>query len=251
MTTCNPNIARRPFSLEGVTSNGASIPAATAEKKTKYRVLIVEDDVAIAHMIAANLHKAGLEFHCAATGVLGVQAFEESPFHLVLLDLMLPGMNGFDVCQAIRQQSRVPVVMMTARSENTHQMRGFRVGADDFVLKPFDPQVLVARVIAHLRRSYAYDERMDLVDGVAAAEESPAWTTEAAARQAALRQAGIPVLESQKDGSLSMPAGWACCSVCQYMGPLERFARRANGHGQNVSACPHCGAEKTMQFAVS
>jgi CheY-like chemotaxis protein len=208
-------------------------PKTTQEKvAAKYRVLIVEDDVAVTRLIAANLQKAGLGFECAADGTAGLQAFREHAPHLVLLDLMLPGMNGFQICSEIRKTSRAPVIMMTARVETTHQMRGFRLGADDYVIKPFDPQLLVARVIAHLRRVYRYQNSAAPVQNGASL----------VSRQR---------LESRDSAESAIPEGWAGCSACDYMGPLEKFPRRSDGHGQNVLSCPHCGAEKSMQFVLS
>jgi CheY-like chemotaxis protein len=207
-------------------------PKMTQEKVVpKYRVLIVEDDEAIARLLGVNLQKAGLGFEFAGDGAAGLRAFQENAPHLVLLDLMLPGMNGFAVCAEIRKTSRAPVIMMTARIETTHQMRGFRLGADDYVLKPFDPQLLVARVIAHLRRVYQYQ------NGTAPANNETTFTPKQR-------------LESRDRVDSAMPEGWAGCSSCDYMGPLKKFPRRSDGHGQNVLSCPHCGTEKSVQFVL-
>jgi CheY-like chemotaxis protein len=215
------------------TGDTAAPPKTTQGKVVpKYRVLVVEDDVAITRLIAANLQKAGLGFECATDGTAGLRAFREHAPHLVLLDLMLPGMNGFQICSEIRKTSRAPVIMMTARVETTHQMRGFRLGADDYVIKPFDPQLLVARVIAHLRRVYRYQ------NGTAQAKSETPFVP---------RQR----LESRDCADSAMPEGWAGCSACDYMGPLEKFPRRSDGHGQNVLSCPHCGTEKSVQFVLS
>lgn len=224
-----------------MTSVGSSAGMASSklqpETQPKYRILVVDDDASICRMIAVNLQKAGLEFHCATNGDQALRGFEEHAPHLVLLDLMLPGLNGFDVCQTIRKKSQVPVIMMTARVETTHQMRGFRLGADDYVLKPFDPQILVARVIAHLRRTYRYDHGSLHLRDAAVAD-----------KQAASVQAA-PVQE-RVEASSRVPEGWAGCGACSYMGPLEKFPRRYNGHGQNVLTCPHCGVERMVQFVV-
>lgn len=200
----------------------------------KYRVLIIDDDLPIARMIAANLQKAGLGFECVTDGATGLRTFQENAPHLVLLDLMLPGMNGFQICSEIRKTSSAPVIMMTARVETTHQMRGFRLGADDYVLKPFDPQLLVARVIAHLRRVYRYQQI-----------ESPIPTK---------RETFFQKPNGLADGAATksaLPEGWAACSTCDYMGPLKKFPRRSNGTGENALACPNCGTEKSVQFVLS
>ena len=123
----------------------------------KYRVLVIEDDRHIAQLISAALGRAGLEARDTHTGADGLDSFRDYPPHLVLLDLMMPVMDGFQVYEKIRSHSSVPIVIMSARLEPIQQLRDFRRGVDDFVLKPFDPQLLVARIIAHLRRIYRCD----------------------------------------------------------------------------------------------
>ncbi len=117
------------------------------------RILIIEDDVELASLVALYLKTAGFEVQTAVTGPEGVsKAVAWSP-HLVILDLMLPGLDGWEVCRQIRRTSRVPILMVTARGEEDDRLRGFEEGADDYVVKPFLPRELVARVKTHLRRS--------------------------------------------------------------------------------------------------
>jgi DNA-binding response OmpR family regulator len=117
------------------------------------RVLIVEDDRALADLMALYLKDAGFEVQIAGTGPEGVRKAAEGWPHLVILDLMLPGLDGWEVCRSIRQTSRVPILMVTARGEEEDRIRGFEEGADDYVVKPFLPRELVARVKAHIRRA--------------------------------------------------------------------------------------------------
>jgi two-component system, OmpR family, response regulator ResD len=117
------------------------------------RVLIVEDDMALADLMALYLKDAGFEAQIAGTGPEGVKKAAEGWPHLVILDLMLPGMDGWEVCRSIRRTSRVPILMVTARGEEEDRIRGFEEGADDYVVKPFLPRELVARVRAHIRRA--------------------------------------------------------------------------------------------------
>lgn len=117
------------------------------------RVLVIEDDVQLANLVALYLQDAGFEVAIAATGPEGVQKVAEWSPHLVILDLMLPGMEGWEVCRHIRRSSRVPVLMVTALGEEEDRLRGFAEGADDYVVKPFLPRELVARVRAHIRRA--------------------------------------------------------------------------------------------------
>lgn len=127
--------------------------------RPKYRVLIIEDDPHIARLIGEHLIRGGLEARVASSGVSGLQDFQNHPPHLVLLDLMMPVLNGLETYQNFRREGSVPIVLMTARLEPLQELENFRHGLDDYVLKPFDPQLLVVRVIAHLRKLYRYQHR--------------------------------------------------------------------------------------------
>ncbi len=116
----------------------------------KGRVLVVDDDLALAEMLGIVLRNEGLEVTHVADGSEAVGAFRESRPDLVLLDVMLPGLDGMEVCRRIRAESGVPIVMLTARTDTV--VVGLESGADDYVVKPFKPQELIARVRARLRR---------------------------------------------------------------------------------------------------
>ena len=116
---------------------------------------MVDDDTALAEMIGIVLGTEGLEVTTCPDGPSALEALRRTRPDLVLLDLMLPGMDGFEVCRRIRAESMVPVVMLTARSDTGDVVRGLEVGADDYVPKPFKPKELVARVRARLRRDVA------------------------------------------------------------------------------------------------
>ena len=120
------------------------------------RILIVEDEKNIVDILSFNLSKEGYETLEAYDGEAGLQlALEQNP-DLILLDLMLPKMNGFDVCRSLRRENRsTPVIMLTAREEETDKVLGLELGADDYMIKPFDSKELVARVKAVLRRYQA------------------------------------------------------------------------------------------------
>ena len=117
------------------------------------RVLIVDDDTALAEMLGIVLKGEGFEPSICGDGAQAVQALRDTKPDLVLLDLMLPGMDGIDVCRAIRAESGVPIVMLTAKSDTVDVVLGLESGADDYVVKPFKPKELVARVRARLRRT--------------------------------------------------------------------------------------------------
>jgi len=116
-------------------------------------VLVVEDDVKTAQWLRLYLEREGLRVSIVADGQMAVAAVDVERPDLVLLDVMLPGMNGFDVCRAIRAGSRMPVILITARAAEEDRLRGFDAGADDYISKPFSPREVVARVRAVLRRA--------------------------------------------------------------------------------------------------
>lgn len=118
---------------------------------SRARILVVDDDEALAEMIGIVLRNDDYEVSFAADGTSAVPAFRSSHPDLVLLDLMLPGIDGLEVCRQIRAESDVPIVMLTAKSDTEDVVRGLESGADDYVPKPFKPAELVARVRARLR----------------------------------------------------------------------------------------------------
>ncbi|NDK31351.1 MtrAB system response regulator MtrA [Nesterenkonia haasae] len=114
-------------------------------------ILVVDDDEALSEMIGIVLRNDGFEPTFCATGDLALEAFRASDPDLVLLDLMLPGKDGIEVCREIREEADTPIVMLTAKSDTADVVRGLEAGADDYVPKPFKPAELVARVRARLR----------------------------------------------------------------------------------------------------
>lgn len=115
-------------------------------------ILVVDDDPAIAEMLTLVLQGEGFNTVVVGDGVEAVQKAREVHPDLILLDVMLPGMNGIDVCREIREESTVPIVMLTARTDTLDVVLGLETGADDYIHKPFKPKELVARVRARLRR---------------------------------------------------------------------------------------------------
>jgi DNA-binding response OmpR family regulator len=118
----------------------------------KARVLIVEDDSAIADIIALYLSKDGITTEITDTAESGIRRTAEERFDLVVLDINLPGMDGFEFLQTLRRSSTLPVIIVSARETDEDKILGLGIGADDFVTKPFSPRVLAARVRAQLRR---------------------------------------------------------------------------------------------------
>ncbi len=117
------------------------------------RVLIVEDDHNIADLLRLYLEKEGYEVAIAPDGVKGVERFRSEQPDLVLLDVMLPGMDGWAVCRTIRGEAKTPIIMLTAKSETEDKVYGLKQGADDYITKPFEMKEVLARIEAVLRRS--------------------------------------------------------------------------------------------------
>ncbi|MEX3517820.1 MtrAB system response regulator MtrA [Corynebacterium camporealensis] len=117
------------------------------------KILVVDDDPAISEMLTIVLEAEGLQPIPVMDGNEAVPAFREHNPDLILLDLMLPGMNGVDICRAIRSESAVPIVMLTAKTDTVDVVLGLESGADDYITKPFKPKELIARIRARLRRT--------------------------------------------------------------------------------------------------
>ena len=122
-------------------------------RRMKGRVLVVDDDTALAEMIGIVLRSEGFESIFCEDGDTALAIFRNAQPDLVLLDLMLPGKDGYEVCRQIRGESGVPIVMLTAKSDTVDVVLGLEAGADDYISKPFKPKELVARVRARLRRT--------------------------------------------------------------------------------------------------
>lgn len=119
----------------------------------KTKILVVDDDTNIAELISLYLNKEGYETKTAETGKEAIEYFKEYKPDLMLLDIMLPEADGYDVCREIRKEHQVPIIMLTAKGEVFDKVLGLELGADDYIVKPFDPKELIARVKAVLRRT--------------------------------------------------------------------------------------------------
>ncbi len=122
----------------------------------KMRVMLIEDDRDMSALIQMYLQPEGWEVDVFHMGKEAVLAFNRDSYQILLLDLMLPDMTGFDICQAIRKESTIPIIMLTALEQSIHKIQGLNMGADDYIIKPFDPGELIARIRAQLRRTYDY-----------------------------------------------------------------------------------------------
>ena len=117
------------------------------------RVLIVDDEPLIVKGLKFNLELDGYETDCAYSGEEALEKYRNSAFDIILLDVMLPGISGTEVCHTIREESMIPIIMLTARGEEQDELFGFELGVDEYISKPFSPKILVARVEAILRRT--------------------------------------------------------------------------------------------------
>ncbi|MGI6336173.1 MAG: response regulator transcription factor [Clostridiales bacterium] len=117
------------------------------------KILIVEDEAAIADIVSFNLEREKNTVEAVYDGLTGLDRALNGDFDLLLLDVMLPGMDGFEICRRVRECSNVPIIMLTAREEETDKVFGLEIGADDYITKPFSMRELLARVQANLRRT--------------------------------------------------------------------------------------------------
>ena len=122
------------------------------------KVLMVDDESRMRKLVSDFLTRKGYAVIEAADGVEAVDTFmENKDIALIILDVMMPKMNGWDVCREIRKNSKVPIIMLTAKSDESSELNGFECGADEYIAKPFSPKILTARVDALIRRSYSID----------------------------------------------------------------------------------------------
>jgi len=125
----------------------------------KEKILLIEDEVPIADSVAYSLQNEGFEVQCAYDGLSGLSAYRSFYPDLIILDLMLPKLNGLDFCRTLRRESNVPIIILTAKTEEIDRILGLELGADDYICKPFSVKELIARVRAVLRRTEAARNR--------------------------------------------------------------------------------------------
>jgi DNA-binding response OmpR family regulator len=130
-----------------------------------YRILIVDDDQNLRGILVKALTKAGMMAIAAENGAMALELHRAQPADLLVLDLMMPTMNGFEVLKALRPRDEVPVLMLTAEGQERKRVEGFRLGADDYMVKPFSIQELLARIRAILRRTTRFEEPKALCSG--------------------------------------------------------------------------------------
>jgi len=127
------------------------------------KILLVEDEASLAETISYNLREEGYKVHVVSDGLSALDSIRTEKFDLILLDIMLPGMDGLEVCRCIRRESNVPILMLTAKSREIDKVVGLEVGADDYITKPFGMLELIARIRAALRRSRTETQSQELL----------------------------------------------------------------------------------------
>ena len=158
------------------------------------RGLVVDDDEAVRDVVRRYLEVAGFTVDVAGDGVDGLKRFAAQPADLVVLDVMMPGINGLEVCKRLRQVSQVPIVMLTALGEEENRIAGLQLGADDYVTKPFSPRELALRVASVLRRA-----RMPRQEIVSAELSDGNLRLQMSARQASLNGSELPLTTREFD----------------------------------------------------
>ena len=128
------------------------------------KVLIIEDEVSIAELERDYLEISGFEVDISTDGKEGLEKALSEDYDLVLLDLMLPGLDGYEICRRIRATKEIPIVMVSAKKNDIDKIRGLGLGADDYMTKPFEPSVLVAKIQGMMRRSYEFVQQKDWIE---------------------------------------------------------------------------------------
>lgn len=127
---------------------------------TEMKIMLVEDDTNLAELIRMYLISENWEISIFHTGKEALEEFEKNKYDLILLDILLPDINGFEICKKIRETSTMPIIMLTALEDPIHRVQGLNIGADDYIVKPFEPSELIARINSHFRRNYVFTKNI-------------------------------------------------------------------------------------------
>ncbi|KAB8138195.1 response regulator transcription factor [Gracilibacillus oryzae] len=128
----------------------------------KYKILIADDEEQMLTLLSSYLESLGYHIVTAANGVEALALWREQSFDLVVLDIMMPELDGFSVCRHIREVSNIPIIMLTAKGEELDRVHGLKIGADDYIVKPFSTKELAARIEALLRRSISFNQNQNM-----------------------------------------------------------------------------------------
>jgi DNA-binding response OmpR family regulator len=165
-------------------------------------ILVVEDDISLRETLSYNLMREEYTVQAVGDGKIAIETARKNHPDLVVLDLMLPGVDGFEVCRVLRQEMNIPILILTARDEEIDRVIGLEIGADDYITKPFSMRELMARIKAHLRRERLIRQEMDHQPEIAVSEVLTFndLTVDLARREASL--AGVPLALKPKEYDL-------------------------------------------------
>jgi DNA-binding response OmpR family regulator len=136
------------------------------EEKMNNNILVIDDEKEIRDLLEINLKNEGYEVFKASSGEIALEILDKEEIHLMVLDIMMPGMNGLDVCKKVREKYNIPILMLSAKIEDMDKIQGIMTGADDYVCKPFNNLELTVRIRALLRRAYFLNTKMQVLDNV-------------------------------------------------------------------------------------
>lgn len=128
---------------------------------SEMKIMLLEDDFNLAELIKMYLISENWEINIFHTGKEALEELEKNKYDLLLLDILLPDINGFEICKKIRETSTMPIIMLTALEDSIHKVQGLNLGADDYIVKPFEPSELIARINSHFRRNYIFAQNIE------------------------------------------------------------------------------------------
>lgn len=128
---------------------------------SEIKIMLLEDDFNLAELIKMYLISENWEINIFHTGKEALEELEKNKYDLLLLDILLPDINGFEICKKIRETSTMPIIMLTALEDSIHKVQGLNLGADDYIVKPFEPSELIARINSHFRRNYIFAQNIE------------------------------------------------------------------------------------------
>ncbi|BCM94320.1 transcriptional regulatory protein WalR [Abditibacteriota bacterium] len=201
------------------------LPAVPSDHR--FRILIVEDDPAIVRLAALPLKSANFDVFVARDGLEAWNQLPQVQPHLILADIHMPHLSGHELAQRVRARSAIPILIMTGQDTDEAQVQGFKLGADDYIAKPFTPQLLTTRIAASLRRVYRYNGPIAGAITTKSPQNKP---------------------DNATAVSAGLPRGFVRCDSCGYIGPEWKFDTRDN-EGHVIERCPHCH-NKEITFAL-
>lgn len=198
-----------------------SLPEAPSDNR--FRLLLLEPDETLSRQILGFLELTGFECHRAPDSESGMSAFIQTRPHLLLTEASTDSIDGHAFCRWVREKNGIPVLMLGPADEAS-EVAAFKVGADDYLASPLRPAVLMARVVAHLRRAYRYNAPAKIANPF-----------------------GLPVDEETTEGQLA--SGWAECQRCSYRGPRWKFETE-DLFGNAKMGCPNCKETDHIVFSL-